>query len=187
MTASIGAIAYPEGIYPDRMIAAIAQQARAAGARLAGVVQHNTCPPGRSRCDMLLEDLRTGAIIRISEDRGEEARGCRINTQGLAEACASVETALAGDLPDLLVINKFGKMEAEGAGLRDLIARAISQEVAVLIGVPKRNLAAWRAFAGPYAEELAPDPVAVMTWLARKGLLPAVPTAQADLLSSAAL
>ncbi|HRJ70477.1 MAG TPA: DUF2478 domain-containing protein [Beijerinckiaceae bacterium] len=172
MTASIGAIVYPEGIYPDRMMTEIAHTLSAAGTRLAGVVQHNTCPPGRSRCDMLLEDLRTGAIIRISEDRGEQSRGCRINPQGLAEASASVAAALAGDLPELLIINKFGKMEAEGDGLRDLIAQAIGQDVPVLIGVPQRNLDAWRAFAGSFADELPPMQHAVRAWLQGRGLLP---------------
>lgn len=171
MSALIGAIVYPEGIYPDRMMAEIAHTLRDEGVRLAGVVQHNACPPGRSRCDMMLEDLRTGAIIRISEDRGEQSRGCRINPQGLAEASASVATALDNDPPELLVINKFGKMEAEGAGLRDLIAQAIGQDVPVLIGVPQRNLEAWRAFAGQFAEDLPPLQHAVRSWLQGRDLM----------------
>ena len=61
---------------------------------------------------------------------------------------------LIANRPDMLILNKFGKMEASGAGLIPLITAAIQAEVPVLIGVPPVNLAAWRAFAGDIATEI---------------------------------
>lgn len=67
--------------------------------------------------------------------------------------------------PDLLVLNKFGKVECEGGGLRDLIASAIDRGIPVMIGVPRRNLEAWRRFAGDFAVESYADDVSVQNWL----------------------
>ena len=50
--------------------------------------------------------------------------------------------------PDLLVLNKFGKVEAEGRGLLDLVAMAVDRGVPVVIGVPVRNLEALAQFRG---------------------------------------
>jgi len=65
------------------------------------------------------------------------------------------------------VLNKFGKAECEGRGLRDLIASAIDRGIPVIIGVPKRNLEAWRNFAGDFAVELKADEGDVERWLKR--------------------
>lgn len=52
-----------------------------------------------------------------------------------------------------------------GGGLRDLIASAIDRGVPVVIGVPQRNLDAWRRFAGEFAMELSDDASEVERWL----------------------
>jgi hypothetical protein len=68
-------------------------------------------------------------------------------------------------VPHLLVLNKFGKVECEGGGLRDLIASAIDRGIPVIIGVPERNLDAWRDFAGEFAAELPDETGRIMGWL----------------------
>ena len=90
------------------------------------------------------------------EDRGAGARGCRLDEAALAEATARIEGSLE-HAPQLLILNKFGKVECEGGGLRDLIASAIDRGIPVIIGVPERNLDAWRSFAGEFAIELRDD------------------------------
>jgi hypothetical protein len=55
--------------------------------------------------------------------------------------------------PDLVILNKFGKTEAEGGGFRPLIADAIEAGLPMLIGVPWRNIESWRLFAGPLSRE----------------------------------
>ena len=63
------------------------------------------------------------------------------------------------------MLNKFGKVEADGGGLVDPIAAAIDLGIPVIIGVPVRNLAAWRTFAGELAVEFAGDFGAIAGWL----------------------
>lgn len=163
----IATLAYEEGAYPDVVLETVVRQAQNAGLRLAGVIQHDITRRDRSRCDMALEDLATGTRIGLSEDRGTAARGCRIDQSGLAHAAVLASTALEGPI-DLLVINKFGKIESEGGGLRDVIAEAVSRGVPAVVGVPMRNLDAWNAFAGSFQQRLAPEVPVLTAWIAAR-------------------
>lgn len=152
LASPLTALVYDEGFAMDRVFGALASRAREAGLRLGGVIEKDSSPaaPGR-RCDMALEELAGGETIRISEDRGALARGCRLDLDGLARACALVLSSLKQC--DLILLNKFGKTEAEGGGFRCIISDALALEVPVVIGVPRRNLAAWRDYAGEFSLE----------------------------------
>lgn len=151
--AAVTAIVYTDSRQAAAMLRRVAQLLEAAGVSLAGFVQHDVERPGRSRCDMQLANLATGDALPISQDRGPGARGCRLDADGLMRALVTAERALAQG-PALLILNKFGKTEAEGGGFRPLIAEAIAQEVPVLLGVPWRNIDSWRAFAGEMGIEI---------------------------------
>jgi hypothetical protein len=73
-----------------------------------------------------------------------------------------VEAAL--ERAELVVINKFGKQEAEGRGLRGVIAEALERGLPVLVGVNGLNLPAFLAFAGGCATELLPNAAVVGDW-----------------------
>ncbi|WP_104493886.1 DUF2478 domain-containing protein [Paracoccus denitrificans] len=156
----------------DRFLAAIAERAQVAGLRLAGTVQVNIQREGRIKCDMDLRVLPSGPVLRISEDRGNGARGCRLDAGVLEAAVLGVTAALPG--ADLLLVNKFGKQEAEGRGFAPLIAEALSRGIPVLAGVNGLNLPAFQAFADGLAAPLAADQALVMDWCRRVcGLQPA--------------
>jgi uncharacterized protein DUF2478 len=160
----VAAIVYANEVYPDALFKTLVQRCRALGLTLAGVLQHQAFVGGDRRCDVILEDLATGHRTALFENRGAGARGCRLDEAALAEATARVEGSFER-VPHLLVLNKFGKVECEGGGLRDLIASAIDRGIPVIIGVPKRNLDAWRSFAGEFAIELPDDAGQIAAWL----------------------
>ncbi|MDR3494034.1 MAG: DUF2478 domain-containing protein [Ancalomicrobiaceae bacterium] len=165
MIPGICAIRRSDPATADALLAEAVSLARTRGLRLAGVVQRDERRPGRRRCDMDLIDLSSGRIIRISEDRGNEARGCRMDTSALTEAAARVEeTIRIGDL-DLVILNKFAKAEEEGGGMRDAIAVAISRDIPVLIGVGLLAVPALEAFAGEFCAIIDPDRAAMRAWL----------------------
>ncbi len=176
----LAAVIYPNEAYPQATFRHVVTRGRSRKLRLAGVLQHPACEDPVHRCDVVLEDLVSGERTELFERRGRGARGCRLDVAALTDITARIERALQHD-PDLLVLNKFGKVEAEGGGLVDPIAMAIDRGISVIIGVPSRNLVAWRAFAGDLAVELAADSDAVTDWLefvwrrcaARKPLLKA--------------
>lgn len=132
-------------------------------ARLAGTVQRDVVRADRTLCDMELVVLPDGPVFRINQDRGEAARGCRLDGGALEEAVVEVATRLAG--AEALVVNKFGKLEAQGRGYVPLIATALERDLPVLVGVNRLNLADLLAFCDGMARALPPDPTAVADWL----------------------
>jgi len=155
-TTPITAIVYGDGARIAPVIDAIIDELTAGECRLAGLVQRDRVRAGRSRCDMLMEDLTTGETMAISQDRGEGARGCRLDVEALLNASERVLKALATS-PDLLIVNKFGKTECEGGGCRSLIVEAVELGIPVLVAVPYANLDAWRGFTGDIAAEYLLD------------------------------
>lgn len=148
-TGHLIAISYGEG-EGERANLAISEIVRSLRRRrvtLAGVLPISVPRPDRCRCDIELEDLTTGRRVSISEDRGPEARGCKLDMRGLEEAVGlALEAVEKG--ADALIINRFGKAEAEGRGFRAAIAAAVERGIPVLVAVGETNVGAWQAFAG---------------------------------------
>lgn len=115
-------------------------------------------------CDMDVKVLPNGPTLRISETRGTEARGCRLDPNALETAVALTANAL-GTQPDLLIVNKFGKHEASGRGFRPIIADALEKDIPVLVGVNTLNEDAFSEFTSGCAELLRADVNAVLTWV----------------------
>lgn len=148
----------------DVLLAQVATALAAQGLRMAGVVQTNYEFDPEKRCHMDLNVLGQGPVIRISQDRGRHARGCRLDAQGLAEAVAHVEAMLDAGSADILIINKFGKSEMDGDGFRDVIAKALLAGVPVLTAVSNGHRAGFLDFAGEFAQELPADLGAILDW-----------------------
>jgi nucleoside-triphosphatase THEP1 len=161
----LAAVVYPNEAYPQAAFQRVVELGRSRALKLAGVLQHPACEDFSHRCDVILEDLVSGERTELFERRGRGATGCRLDIAALTDVTARLERALQNE-PDLLVLNKFGKVEAEGGGLVDPIAAAIDRGTPVIIGVPARNLGAWRAFAGDLAAEFTTEFGAIADWLA---------------------
>lgn len=146
----------------DACLMEVVARLRAAGVDLAGTVQTNPDRAGRDKCDMDLHILPDGPVLRISQDLGNGARGCRLDSGVLETAVAEAGRRLDGAA--LLVINKFGKQEAEGRGFVPLIAEALGRGIAVLVGVNALNLPAFAEFTEGMAEPLSPDPAQIARW-----------------------
>ncbi|NCQ24913.1 MAG: 3-dehydroquinate dehydratase [Rhodobacteraceae bacterium CG17_big_fil_post_rev_8_21_14_2_50_63_15] len=150
----------------DHLMWRVAQRLAAMGLRTCGVVQINTERPQAALCDMDMQVLPDGPVLRISQRLGPGARGCRLEPAGLEEAAGLVVAGLTQG-PDVLIVNKFGKHEAEGRGFRPVIAEAMSLNVPVLVGVGGSNLTAFLDFVGDMAEVLPPEEEALLGWVAR--------------------
>ncbi len=144
----------------DRLLAAVAVRLQGQGVALAGAVQFNLdCGDD---CEMEVQVLPDGPVIGISQSLGPGSQGCRLDAGALETAVAEVAARMAG--ARLLIVNKFGKHEAEGRGFRALIGSALEAGMPVLIGVNAMNMQAFQAFAGEMAEPLVP--AELETWLA---------------------
>jgi nucleoside-triphosphatase THEP1 len=137
----------------DAFLADVVAELEMQGRRLAGTVQSNLHRENRRHCDMDIRVLPDGPQVRISEDRGDLARGCRLDSGALEQTVQDVLERVEG--ADLLIVNKFGKREAEGRGLVPAIILALELGIPVLLGVNALNLPAFEDFAAGLATPLA--------------------------------
>lgn len=158
----------------DLLLCRVAQRLASDGFRCCGTVQTNTdCADGP--CDMDVMVLPDGPVFRISQSLGRHARGCRLDPAALESAVAEVSAHLDTQ-PDVLIINKFGKHEADGRGFRSVIADGLSRDIPVLVGVNTLNIDAFITFAGPEAVKLDHDDDVLINWVAantKRALQPA--------------
>ncbi len=102
-----------------------------------------------------MRDLVTGETLDIMQDLGREATGCRVDPAAIAVAARWLDTARERG-PDLLVVNRFGRLESEGGGMLAEIGRAFADGLPLIVCVPARYLDAWDAFAAGLDAKLPP-------------------------------
>ena len=147
----------------DLLLAGLAQRLHNDGVRICGTVQINTDCGADAPCDMDVLVLPDGPDIRISQSLGKGAKGCRLDPEALEGAVSMVRERLTAGC-DLLIINKFGKHEAEGRGFRDVIAEALSLDIPVLVGLSGLNKDAFQEFSQGIAVELPANVKSLMAW-----------------------
>jgi hypothetical protein len=131
---------------PDRLFIDFADDLCRAGLRPAGAIQcGRSCRADhpRLRVVMLPGGETVGLVADASEDHDPGA--CRLDDQRLSELAERLAAAI-DDGPDLVVINRFGRAEAEGRGLIKPIAQALNVDIPVLIAVPERHFPEWLRF-----------------------------------------
>lgn len=161
----IGAFVYDpgRGADVDVVLASVAARLVREGIRLGGAIQINSADGNRCSCDMSLQDLSSGRTVLISENRGPLARGCRLDPRGLEEVVGLVEASIERGI-DFLIINKFGKREAEGKGFRAAIEAALAGGAPVLVAVSEASLPAWQEFVSGLDERLPFDEHSAIAW-----------------------
>jgi len=162
-TVRLAAVVYQAGFQIDDFLTRAANLLRADHVKLGGAIQENARCAAGSCSVMTLIDLTSQSRIRISQDLGSQARGCRLDTHGLLEIGVLLDQTLDGDV-ELLVLNRFGKAEAEGGGLRSAFARAIQAGIPVVTAVKSTYTEAWSQFHGGLAIDLPPDLGPVLAW-----------------------
>lgn len=159
----LAAVIYGTGFQIDDFFARLVDRLRADHVRLGGVLQKNA-PGSAGPCSaMTVVDLASQSRFPISQDLGSQAQGCRLDSRGLAAIGAVLDQTPIHEL-ELFILNKFGKAEADGGGLRPALARAIEAGVPVLTAVRAPYTEAWLKFHGRLAIDLQPDPDVVLAW-----------------------
>lgn len=148
----------------DLLLAEVADKLQVLGFKTCGTVQINTDRADSHLCDMDVRVLPDGPVVRISQSLGKESRGCRLDPSALETTVALAQSALQSGA-EVLIINKFGKHEAEGRGFRDLIAEALSLDIPVLVGTNVMNKQALVEFTGGEAVSLPPLVDQLVAWV----------------------
>jgi hypothetical protein len=153
----LAAVVYGPDQPIDALLAELRQEIEARGGRVGGIVQ-TPCAE-----TIYATHIETGRRIDLMQDLGACAEGCRLDSGALAEAAGLLAESLAG-APDLLLISRFGRAEAEGGGFLAEIGAAACAETPTLIGVPAKREADWRNFAGDFADALPFSLEALLAW-----------------------
>ena len=145
--------------HTDACLTAAVRLMQAAGLKLSGTFALESDNPA---CDMQLQVLPDGPVIRINQNLGKMAKGCRLDGGALEQAVMAVASRTEG--AQILIVNKFGKLESEGRGYVPLIVSALQKGIPVLIGVNALNLPGLLIFAADLAEALPGDPALIADW-----------------------
>ncbi|MEM5467465.1 DUF2478 domain-containing protein [Celeribacter marinus] len=149
----------------DAILSNVAKALRDQGVAIAGAVQVNTDNADTQMCHMDLQTLSSGTLWRISQSLGPFAQGCRLDPDGLERAVAQVEADMASHAPSVLIINKFGKQEADGRGFRGVIASALAVGIPVVVGVNPAKRRAFDVYCEGLAVPLEANVGAVLDWI----------------------
>jgi nucleoside-triphosphatase THEP1 len=133
------------------------------GVAIGGVLQEAGTGPNDCCVQLNIVDIRTGRAERITQNRGPESRGCKLDPRGLAAISHRIADAIDANV-DLVIINKFGRAESEGDGLRSCIEGAILAGVPILTSVREPYVDAWNLYHGGLAMELPPRIDAIVQW-----------------------
>lgn len=137
----------------------VARKARAL--RIAGLVESGNC---QTPADGRLLSIADGRSFALFQELGGGSVACSLDAASVVDASSLVCADIARGC-DLVVLNKFGKLEAENrSGLIPAFAAAIEAGIPILTSVSPKFAEAWTAFAAPLFEVLPPDLAAIEAW-----------------------
>lgn len=142
----------------------VVQKMQADNFRVQGYLQKEIMKPDRCQCDTYLENLANGAKLQISQDLGNGAKGCKLDNSMLVQL-SEIALKDLDEIPELLIVNRFGRSEAEGHGFRQVIEKAFGLGIPILTAVKDLYLEDWRKFSGELGLELAADESEIITWV----------------------
>lgn len=145
----------------QRLFTDIADECRSAGLSVAGVIAESHGLPDRTCSAGILRNIGSGEQFPIYLETMPVGTSCHLDPQGVEAACSSVLDQVVGS--DLVVLSKFGKLEAEGKGLSPAFRAAIAAGKPIVTTVSSKHRAAWQAFA-PDAEFIEADKIALTQW-----------------------
>ncbi len=159
----LAALVFEDSDAANLIVEDFARELARGGRRIAGMIQIAEATQSCDCRDTLLHDVETGQTLSILQDLGRHSLSCRVDAGALAHAAQRISAAIERS-PELLFINRFGKLEIEGMGLYAEIGAAVAAEVPTLVCVAARYAEHWRQFAMGLDEELPCSAEALRRW-----------------------
>jgi hypothetical protein len=129
----------------QQLFADIAADLQAAGVSVTGVTAETHGLPDRACSAGILRNIQSGERFPIYLEKQPAHTSCHLDANGVEAAGATV----LADLPrcKLVVLSKFGKLEAAHGGLFPAFEAAIAARTPVLTTVSSKHWEAWQSFA----------------------------------------
>jgi len=161
----IAAIVYTTRGVADGPMTALARKLRERGLRVRGLVQEETHDGPNGERRMMLTDLESGERFDISQKLGSGAGSGCVDPGVLAATSGVLRRALT-EGTDLVIVSRFGELEAAGGGFAAEMLELMGEGVPLLTAVSTRFLDNWRGFTDGAGAELSPDLGALEAWFA---------------------
>lgn len=129
------------------LLATFARAVEEEGYVVRGLIQCPRTGVQGSRRGLDLVDMHSGRRYAITQELGPGSCACRVDPQGIAEASAVLRNAI-DERADLVVVNRFGKLETHGAGLAAEMLAVMAAGIPLLTMVDEMSLGRWQAFTG---------------------------------------
>jgi nucleoside-triphosphatase THEP1 len=162
---NIAVIENRPGLDAQGLLAEAAKAWRGQGIRLAGVIAQALAPDEAMCSADYLEDIATGQRHSMQLGNQPPDTQCHLDVTGLDDACGALLTQIPDC--DILILSKFGKMEAERRGLWTAFEAAIWAGKPLLTTLSPKQRTAWDTLV-PTATWLTPDLASVDRW--RRGI-----------------
>jgi len=150
--APIAALVHSEHGEGDELLARFVSDMRERGWRVRGLLQQ-PAPQAQDRKQMDLVDIDSGKRFPLFQYLGQGSDACSVDTGSIAAASTSLRMALA-DGADLVVVNRFGVLEAAGGGFSIEMLAIMAETIPMLTLVAAQHLEEWRYFTGHAGVEL---------------------------------
>jgi nucleoside-triphosphatase THEP1 len=157
------AVVYGVKDNPDRLLLDFTEDLRRSGVRTAGLVQLDDPTSQSNDRELRTIMLSSGEIVSVAHNRDLGAVDCGLDCGQLASIARLIEAAIQ-EGADLVVINRFGKLEANGEGLIDLIRQAAEADIPVVIAVPEHRFARWITYSAGMTVRLPCQRAALDRW-----------------------
>jgi nucleoside-triphosphatase THEP1 len=143
------------------LFAAAATKWRSEGLNVVGLIAETHGLENRVCRAGYLRDVASGKAFSIYVDTPRAETSCHLDSGGVDSACEELLEQIANC--DLVVLSKYGKLEAEHSGLAPAFDAAIKAGKPILTTVSDRHREAWKDFAAG-AVYLSPDKTALDQW-----------------------
>lgn len=157
----IAAIVGADGVATQALLSAAVATWRKSGIKVGGVIAETHGIPDRTCGAGILRDIATGKPFQIYLENAPDNTSCHLDATGVEAASAALLAQMAAS--DVIVLSKFGKLEAMHQGLASTFDAAMAAGKPVLTTVSAKHHDAWQAFA-PEAATLAADSAALQAW-----------------------
>lgn len=146
------------------MFARLATTWRTSGIKVVGAIGEPHGLPDRTCGAGILRDIVSGEPYSIYLETAPVGTSCHIDIVGVERASAVVLDQVL--TADIVLLSKFGKLEATGRGLTAVFEAGIAAGKPILTFVADKHIAAWQSFA-PGAMSLTLDEGMIDAWVKR--------------------
>jgi Protein of unknown function (DUF2478) len=152
----------PNRAIQDAMLR-FAQRWTERGVRVTGLIETVDDIAEPTRQAVRLQNIRSGETYPLFQNLGPMAAACHLQGAGIVAACVDICAEVEAGC-DLLILSKFGQLEALRSGLMDAFIAAVGEGIPIITAVSPVYAKAWEEFAASLSVVVTAKDDVLDTW-----------------------